>query len=89
MEVECGQRQYKGWGPTPSFAAAGSLIPARIATTLLHERLQWVTIVLYPTASESWGVHPRAMLFWVLAALAVVGALAIDWGLYLLTRRWL
>ena len=29
------------------------------------------------------------MLFWVLAALAVVGALAIVWGLYLLTRRWL
>jgi hypothetical protein len=30
-----------------------------------------------------------AMLFWVLAALAVVGALAIVWGLYLLVRRWL
>jgi hypothetical protein len=30
-----------------------------------------------------------AMLFWVLAALAVVGALAIVWGLYLLARRWL
>jgi hypothetical protein len=29
------------------------------------------------------------MLFWVLATLAVVGALAIDWGLYLLVRRWL
>jgi hypothetical protein len=29
------------------------------------------------------------MLFWVLAALAVVGALAIVWGLYLLARRWL
>jgi hypothetical protein len=28
-----------------------------------------------------------AMLFWVLAALAVVGALAIVWGLYLLVRR--
>jgi hypothetical protein len=25
-----------------------------------------------------------AMLFWVLAALAVVGALAVVWGLYLL-----
>src|SRR5215212_480348 len=62
MEVECGQRQYKGWGPTPSFAAAGSLIPARIATTLLHERLPWVRIVLYPTASESWGVHARYAL---------------------------
>jgi hypothetical protein len=29
------------------------------------------------------------MLFWVLAALAVVCALAIVWGLYLLARRWL
>ena len=68
----------------------GNLILARIATTLLHARLLWVTIVLYPTASESWGVHARAMLFfWVLAALAVVGALAIVWGLYLLVRRWL
>jgi hypothetical protein len=47
-----GQGQYKGWGPTPSFAAAGTLIPARIATTLLHQRLQWVTTLLYPTASE-------------------------------------
>jgi hypothetical protein len=62
MEVECGQHQYKGWGPTPSFPAAGSLILARIATTLLHERLPWVTIVLYPTASESWGVHARYAL---------------------------
>jgi hypothetical protein len=30
-----------------------------------------------------------AMLFWVLAALAVVSVLAIVWGLYLLVRRWL
>ena len=30
-----------------------------------------------------------AMLFWVLAALAVVGALVIVWGLYLLVHRWL
>ena len=29
------------------------------------------------------------MLFWVLAVLAVVGALAIVWVLYLLVRRWL
>jgi len=29
------------------------------------------------------------MLFWVLAALAVVGALVIVWVLYLLVRRWL
>src|SRR5215204_3914767 len=44
--------------------------------------------LLYPTASER-GECMLAMLFWVLAALAVVGALAIVWGLYLLTRRWL
>jgi hypothetical protein len=30
-----------------------------------------------------------AMLFWVLAALAVVGALVFVGGLYLLVRRWL
>jgi hypothetical protein len=48
----------------------------------------WVTTVLYPTASER-GECMLAMLFWVLAALAVVGALAIVWGLYLLVRRWL
>ena len=30
-----------------------------------------------------------AMLFWIVAALAVVGSLAIVWGLYLLVRRWL
>ena len=39
--------------------------------------------------SKREGRHARAMLFWVLAALAVVGALAIVWGLYLLVRRWL
>src|SRR5215216_3822333 len=30
-----------------------------------------------------------AMLFWVVAALAVASALAVVWGLYLLVRRWL
>src|SRR5215211_3509180 len=59
---------------------------ARIATTLLHAPLLWVTMLLYPTASER-GECMLAMLFWVLAALAVVGALAIVWGLYLLARR--
>ena len=61
---------------------------ARIATTLLHEHLPWVTTLLYATASER-GEGMLAMLFWVLAALAVIGALAIVWGLYLLVRRWL
>jgi hypothetical protein len=36
--------------------------------------------LLYPTASER-GEGVLAMLFWVLAALAVVGAVAIVWGL--------
>jgi hypothetical protein len=66
----------------------GVLSFAGIATTLLQERLPWVTMLLYPTASEREECM-LAMLFWVLAALAVVGALAIDWGLYLLARRWL
>jgi hypothetical protein len=29
------------------------------------------------------------MLFWIVAALAVLGTLATVWGLYLLARRWL
>jgi hypothetical protein len=66
----------------------GALSFARIATTLLHERLLWVTMLLYPTASEREECM-LSMLFWVLAALAVVGALAIVWGLYLLVCRWL
>jgi hypothetical protein len=45
--------------------------------------------LLVPDSKRERGVHARAMLFWVLAALAVVGALAIVWGLYLLVRRWL
>jgi hypothetical protein len=67
--------------------SAGVLSFARIATTLLHGRLPWVRILLYPTASERGEM--LSMLFWVLAALAVVGALAIVWGLYLLAHRWL
>ena len=41
---------------------------------------------MYPTASER-GECMLAMHFWVLAALAVVGVLAIVWVLYLLVRR--
>ena len=41
-----------------------------------------------PDSKRERGGYAR-MLFWVLAALAVVGALAIVWGLYLLARRWL
>jgi hypothetical protein len=35
---------------------------ARIATTFLHERLPWVTILLYPTASERGGYARYALL---------------------------
>jgi hypothetical protein len=41
-----------------------------------------------PDSKRERGECMLAMLFWVLAALAVVGALAIVWGLYLLARRW-
>jgi hypothetical protein len=41
---------------------------------------------LYPKASER-GECMLATLFWVLAALAVVGVLAIVGGLYLLACR--
>jgi hypothetical protein len=69
-------------------AQRGVLCFARVATTSLNEHLPWVTTLLYPTASER-GEGTLAMLFWVLAALAVVGALVIVWVLYLLVRRWL
>jgi hypothetical protein len=59
---------------------------ARVATTQLQERLQWVTTVLYPPASDRGGCL-LAMLFWVFSALAVVSALAIVGGVYLLARR--
>jgi hypothetical protein len=42
-----------------------------------------------PDSKRERGVHALTMLFWVLAALSVVGALAIVWVLYLLARRWL
>src|SRR5215210_8859672 len=44
--------------------------------------------MLYPRASERRECI-LAMLFWVVAALAVASALAVVWGLYLLVRRWL
>ena len=43
---------------------------------------------MHPTASER-GECMLAMLFWVLAVLSVVGALAFVGGLYLLARRWI
>jgi hypothetical protein len=43
---------------------------------------------LAPPASEGRWRTPT-MPFWVLAPLAVLGALTIVWGLYLLARRWM
>ena len=45
--------------------------------------------MLYPPASERGECMLAMLFFWVLAPLAVVGALGIVWGLYLLARRWL
>jgi hypothetical protein len=45
--------------------------------------------LLVPDSMRERGVHARSMLFWVVAALSVVGVLAIVWGMYLLARRWL
>ena len=70
----------------PGLVMLAPLKAPRNAT--LREHLPWVTTSLYPTASDR-GECILAMLFWVLAALAVVGALAIVWGLYVLVRRWL
>ena len=42
-----------------------------------------------PDGKRERGECMLAMLFWVLAVLAVVGALAIVWVQYLLVRRWL
>ena len=42
-----------------------------------------------PDSKRERGVHACSMLFCVLAALAVAGALAIVWVLYLFVRRWL
>jgi hypothetical protein len=103
LRFRSGAKRRPRQGGVPKSAAEDSLEPgiihlaslqrgnssfARGATTSLHRRLPWVPILLYPTASER-GEGMLAMLFWVLAALAVVGALAIVWGLYLLVRRWL
>jgi hypothetical protein len=54
----------------------------------VQKRLPWVTTFCC-TRQQAREECMLAMLFWVLAALAVVGALAIVWGLYLLASRWL
>ena len=87
-----GQGQYRGRDPTPSFAAAREPYPSRGREDCYNVVTRAPTVgndSVVPDSKRERGVHARAMLFWVLAGLAVVGALAIDWGLYLLVRRWL
>ena len=60
----------------------------RLATTQLQASPPWVTILMYPTASEGRRCI-LAMPFYVFAVLAVLGTLALVGVLYLLARRWL
>ena len=72
----------------PELRRARESYPSR---GLLQRCYKSATVVHYsvvPDSKRERGGNAR-MLFWVLAALAVVGALAIVWGLYLLVRRWL
>jgi len=59
-------------------------------TSCLQGTLPWVKVSLHPIASDR-GRRLVAMLFWIIAALAVVGALVLVVGLYLLAsrRHWL
>ncbi len=61
---------------------------ARVATTSLLACLPRVMTPLRATTSER-GECILAMLFWIVAALAVVATLGLVWLLYLLARRWL
>ena len=87
--------QYSGWGPTPSFAAAklGSLILREDCYNVVTPAPTVGNDSVVPDSKREKGVHARyallAMLFWVVAALAVASTLAVVWGLYLLVRRWL
>jgi len=59
-----------------------------LAAMQLQASPLWVTMWMYPTASEG----RRCILgmpFYVFAALAVLGTLALVGVLYLLARRWL
>jgi hypothetical protein len=67
----------------------GSLILRQDCRNVVRTAPSVGTDSVVPDSKRERGVHARAMLFWVLAALAVVGALAVVWGLYLLARRWL
>ncbi len=83
-----GRGQYKGRILHLASLQRGSLILREDCYNVVTKAPTLVTTSLYPTASERRECM-LAMLFWVLAALAVVGALAIVWGLYLMARRWL
>jgi hypothetical protein len=69
----------------------GSLILRESCYNVVTEAPTLGNDLVVPDSKRERGVHARAMLFWVLAALAVVGALVIVGGLYLLARwrRWL
>ena len=60
----------------------------KIDTSVLQAAPSWVTFPLHPKAMREGGGR-NAMPFWLIAALSVLGALAIVWGLYLLSRRWM
>src|SRR5215212_11388671 len=47
------------------------------------------TIFAVPSLASERRRSILSMLFWIIAVLSVVGALATVWGLYLLARRWL
>jgi hypothetical protein len=80
------------WGNAASlYTVALTLLPAALLSEISSEDTS-PTVgndSVVPDSKRERGECMLAMLFWVLAALAVVGALAIVWGLYLLARRWL
>jgi hypothetical protein len=85
-ETEHDAREYDA---TLGSSARGSLILREDCYNVVTRAPAVGNNAVVPDSKREKGVHARAMLFWVLAALAVVGALAIDWALYLLVRRWL
>jgi uncharacterized membrane protein len=60
----------------------------KIDTFALQAAPSWVTFPLHPKAMREGGGR-NAMPFSLIAALSVLGALALVWGPYLLARRWM
>jgi hypothetical protein len=84
-----GRGQYKGRILHLALLQRGSLILREDCYNVVTKAPTLGNYLVVPDSKRERGVHARAMLFWVLAALAVVGALAIVWDLHLLVRRWL